>query len=113
MQTQVAKDMGVPSFDFGEIWEGWQPFQQMVHPEKVSWGRPAIGRAFSEPAADLGVGVCVAQWPGGPVYAQALIHHIYMEHVGRESWRLSHQRKLAPLETKAQVELDNLGGVLA
>ncbi len=36
MQSQVAKDTGVPAFDFGEIWEGWQPFQQMVHPEKVS-----------------------------------------------------------------------------
>ena len=35
MQNQVAKDAGVPAFDFGEVWEGWQPFQQMVHPEKV------------------------------------------------------------------------------
>ncbi|GAA5932462.1 hypothetical protein JCM1841_000589 [Sporobolomyces salmonicolor] len=73
MQEQVARDMGVPSFDFGEAWEGWQAYQQMVHPN---------------------------QFPGGPVYVQALLHHIWMESQGRESWRLSRRRKLAPVVAK-------------
>lgn len=32
MQEQVAHETGIPAFDFGEIWEGWQSHQQMVHP---------------------------------------------------------------------------------
>ncbi|GAA5879667.1 hypothetical protein JCM1840_000605 [Sporobolomyces johnsonii] len=73
MQEQVVRDVGVPSFDFGEAWEGWQAYQQMVHPNK---------------------------FPGGPVYVQALLHHIWMESQGRESWRLSRRRKLAPVVAK-------------
>lgn len=45
MQSQVAKDAGLPAFDFGEVWEGWQPFQQMVHPEKVRTAHPGDGFA--------------------------------------------------------------------
>ncbi|GAA5912095.1 uncharacterized protein JCM6883_007109 [Sporobolomyces salmoneus] len=75
MQDQVSIDMGIPSFDFGTIWEGWQGRQQMVHPLK---------------------------YPGGPVYVQALLHHIYLESLGRENWKESHRRNLAPLgPTKA------------
>lgn len=36
------------------------------------------------------------QYPGGPAYAQGLIHHIWMESVGRESWALSKARTLSP-----------------
>lgn len=36
MQDQVAITAGIPSFDFGDIWEGWQSQQQMVHPLLVS-----------------------------------------------------------------------------
>ncbi|KAM0786895.1 hypothetical protein ACM66B_002319 [Microbotryomycetes sp. NB124-2] len=72
MSEQVAKDAGVPMFDFGEIWEGWQNHQQMVHP---------------------------LLYPGGPVYAQALLHHIWMESVGRDAWRLSKRRKLHPVSS--------------
>ena len=32
MQEQVVVSEGIPSFDFGEMWEGWQSYQQMVHP---------------------------------------------------------------------------------
>jgi hypothetical protein len=32
MQEQVVTKEGIPSFDFGEVWEGFQNYQQMVHP---------------------------------------------------------------------------------
>ncbi|KAI5475512.1 hypothetical protein MNV49_001326 [Pseudohyphozyma bogoriensis] len=73
MQEQVARKAGVPAYDFGEVWEGWQSHQDKVHPEK---------------------------WPGGPAYVQALIHHIWMEEQGRDKWKLSNVRKLAPLPRK-------------
>jgi len=77
-------------------------------------GTRAVGleRARVAQEADL-VSSLVLQWPGGPVYAQALIHHIYMEHVGRENWRLSQQRPLAPLQAGAQVMPGGAEGVLA
>lgn len=31
------------------------------------------------------------------MYVQALLHHIYMESLGRENWRETHRRALAPL----------------
>jgi hypothetical protein len=67
MQEQTSISLGIPAFDFGDIWEGWQSHQQMVHP---------------------------LLYPGGPVFAQALIHHIWMESQGRENWRLSKKRPL-------------------
>lgn len=45
MQEQVAISAGIPSFDFGEIWEGWQSHQQMVHPLIVSSSPQVVGRA--------------------------------------------------------------------
>ncbi|ORY41111.1 hypothetical protein BCR35DRAFT_311378 [Leucosporidium creatinivorum] len=78
MQEQVARETGIPAFDFGEIWEGWQSHQQMVHP---------------------------LLYPGGPVFAQALIHHIWMESVGRDSWRLTRRR---PLTAINKVDIDAL-----
>jgi hypothetical protein len=42
MQEQVARDEGIPAFDFGDIWEGWQSHQQMVHPLIVCAGVEAI-----------------------------------------------------------------------
>lgn len=39
----------------------------------------------------------LSQFPGGPVYVQALLHHIYMEAQGRSSWRLSKKRDLSPV----------------
>ncbi|KAM0746927.1 hypothetical protein T439DRAFT_329199 [Meredithblackwellia eburnea MCA 4105] len=70
MQEQVAHNVGVPSFDFGEIWEGWQGFQQRVHP---------------------------LLFPGGPAFVQGLIHHIWMESQGRDQWALTKTRQLSPL----------------
>lgn len=78
MQQQVVVSEGIPSFDFGEMWEGWQSYQQMVHP---------------------------LLYPGGPVFGQGLIHHIWMESQGRENWALSKTRKLAPLITPVVDEL--------
>lgn len=40
MQEQVARDLGVPAYDFGETWEGWQRHQDMVHPNKVRRAPP-------------------------------------------------------------------------
>ncbi|BGP57807.1 hypothetical protein JCM8202v2_005454 [Rhodotorula sphaerocarpa] len=70
MQDQVTRDLGVPAYDFGESWEGWQAHQDMVHPKK---------------------------FPGGPVYMQALLHHVWMESQGRDSWRPSKRRPVAPV----------------
>ena len=40
MQDQVVRDLGVPSYDFGDSWEGWQAHQDMVHPKKVRSSPP-------------------------------------------------------------------------
>jgi hypothetical protein len=45
MQRQVAINEGIPSFDFGEIWEGWQNEQALVHPKLV---RPSSHSRFLE-----------------------------------------------------------------
>ncbi|SCV69242.1 BQ2448_2262 [Microbotryum intermedium] len=37
------------------------------------------------------------KYPAAPLYISALIHHVYMEHVGRKGWRLWHQRELFPV----------------
>lgn len=37
------------------------------------------------------------QYPGGPIFGQALIHHIWMESQGRNQWELSYQRNLTAL----------------
>jgi len=39
------------------------------------------------------------------VYVQALLHHIYMESLGRDVWRESKRRKLAPLGPPTEQEL--------
>ncbi|GAA5876797.1 hypothetical protein JCM3774_003476 [Rhodotorula dairenensis] len=70
MQDQVVRDLGVPCYDFGDSWEGWQAHQDMVHPRK---------------------------FPGGPVYTQALLHHIWMESQGRDRWHEAKRRRLAPV----------------
>ena len=84
MQEQVSISEGIPSFDFGEMWEGWQSHQQMVHP---------------------------LLYPGGPIYAQALIHHIWMEGQGRETWELARRRELTPLLTMQQPNAVSLNTV--
>lgn len=35
------------------------------------------------------------QFPGGPVYTQALLHHIWMESQGRDRWQEAKRRRLA------------------
>ncbi|SCZ97355.1 BZ3500_MvSof-1268-A1-R1_Chr4-2g07159 [Microbotryum saponariae] len=70
MMDAVAIATGAPVFDFGGLFEGWQSHQTGIHPNK---------------------------YPAGPLYISTLIHHVYMEHVGRENWRLSHQRDLFPV----------------
>lgn len=35
MSEQVVQKEGIPSFDFGEVWEGFQNYQDMVHPNIV------------------------------------------------------------------------------
>lgn len=50
MQRQVAMTEGIPSFDFGEIWEGWQNEQQLVHPKLV---RSSVERSIQILGTDL------------------------------------------------------------
>lgn len=101
MQEQVAIDTGTPSFDFGEIWEGWQAHQDMVHPNKV---RPSRMVSLASQGSYHRVPL---QWPGGPIYVHGLIHHIYMESLGREKWSLAQQRPLSSLEWRDEYdELD-------
>jgi hypothetical protein len=106
MQDQVVRDLGVPSYDFGDSWEGWQAHQDMVHPKKV---RRRVRRpVFSLFARTFSffpfLGVCWPlyhsggpgnQFPGGPVYTQALLHHIWMESQGRDRWQEAKRRRLA------------------
>lgn len=40
------RDVGIPAYDFGENWEGWQREQQMVHPNKVHFRR-LLSRLFA------------------------------------------------------------------
>ncbi|KAG0142655.1 hypothetical protein CROQUDRAFT_681373 [Cronartium quercuum f. sp. fusiforme G11] len=70
MQEQVARAEGIPIFDWGKIWEGYQKFQDKVHPLKI---------------------------PGGVLMNQALMHHIWMESVGRGNWDPSLTNHLGPL----------------
>ncbi|KDE04566.1 hypothetical protein MVLG_05034 [Microbotryum lychnidis-dioicae p1A1 Lamole] len=70
MMDAVAIARGAPVFDFGGLFEGWQRHQTGAHPDK---------------------------YLAGPLYISALIHHVYMEQIGREKWRLSHQRDLFPV----------------
>lgn len=59
MQLFLAREEGLPIFDFYNLWEGFQKFQDKVHPLKV---------------------------PGGVLMNQALFHHVWMESIGRENW---------------------------
>ncbi|PLW12892.1 hypothetical protein PCANC_22516 [Puccinia coronata f. sp. avenae] len=63
MQLAEAREQGLPVFDFYAIWEGYQKFQDKVHPLKV---------------------------PGGVLMNQALFHHVWMESIGRENWEKSY-----------------------
>lgn len=118
MQEQVAHETGIPAFDFGEIWEGWQSHQQMVHPLLVSFWILSSSLELQLTRFPLLLLILVSttsllpsiapprlQYPGGPVFAQALIHHIWMESVGRDSWRLSKRR---PLTAINKVDIDAL-----
>lgn len=49
MQRVVAHELGLPMFDFGEVWEGWQEHQDKVHP---------------------------SIYPGGAAYWLPLLHHL-------------------------------------
>lgn len=95
MQDQVVRDLGVPSYDFGDSWEGWQAHQDMVHPKKVRRRpRPSVNRRTSLTIFSH-TGGRGHQFPGGPVYTQALLHHIWMESQGRERWQEAKRRRLA------------------
>lgn len=98
MQDQVTRDLGVPAYDFGDSWEGWQAHQDMVHPKKVRPKPPFASLSLSARAKELTpLWMWCAQFPGGPVYMQALLHHIWMESQGRDSWRPSKRRPVAPV----------------
>ncbi|GAA5848454.1 hypothetical protein JCM8547_004518 [Rhodosporidiobolus lusitaniae] len=60
LQEQVARSEGLPIFDFGHVLEGYQYFQEKVHPLLV---------------------------PGGVVYAHNLVHQLRLALESRESWR--------------------------
>lgn len=70
MQDQVARTEGVPIFDWGKIWEGYQKYQDKVHPLQI---------------------------PGGVLMNQALLHHVWMESIGRQNWDPSLTAGLGPL----------------
>ncbi|KAI9620731.1 hypothetical protein H4Q26_013398 [Puccinia striiformis f. sp. tritici PST-130] len=59
LQILVANQEGLPIFDFYNLWEGYQHFQDKVHPLKV---------------------------PGGVLMNQALFYHVWMESIGRFNW---------------------------
>lgn len=99
MQEQVARTSGIPSFDFGDVWEGWQFFQEKVHPALVSWSCSRVCFGFSRIRSWCWFYCCLLnqlQYPGGPVFAQSLIHHIWLESQGRENWSLNQKRPLSP-----------------
>ncbi|WAQ90718.1 hypothetical protein PtA15_13A117 [Puccinia triticina] len=66
MQLFLAREEGLPVFDFYSIWEGYQKFQDKVHPLKV---------------------------PGGVLMNQALLHHVWMESIGRHNWEPSYLKR--------------------
>lgn len=47
------RDMGIPSYDFGENWEGWQAHQQMVHPNKVRFASSCIPNRVAQTTCDV------------------------------------------------------------
>ncbi|GAA6057461.1 hypothetical protein JCM3770_000774 [Rhodotorula araucariae] len=60
LQEEVARSEGLPIFDFGHVLEGYQLFQEKVHPLLV---------------------------PGGVVYAHNLVHQLRLALESRQSWR--------------------------
>ncbi|EGF98253.1 uncharacterized protein MELLADRAFT_96041 [Melampsora larici-populina 98AG31] len=70
MQDEVARNEGLPIFDWGKIWEGYQKYQDKVHPQQI---------------------------PGGVLMNQALLHHVWMESIGRQNWDPSLTTGLGPL----------------
>ncbi|CAH7672410.1 hypothetical protein BY996DRAFT_4600800 [Phakopsora pachyrhizi] len=70
VQSYVARLEGLPIFDFGKLWEGYQKYQDKVHPQQV---------------------------PGGVLMNQAIIHHIWMESIGRKNWEPKLLSSLGPL----------------
>lgn len=59
MERHVAKLEGLPIFDLGHVLEGFQQYQDKVHPMRE---------------------------PGGVVMGQAMMHHLWMESIGRKNW---------------------------
>ncbi|GAA5837631.1 hypothetical protein JCM9279_006812 [Rhodotorula babjevae] len=60
LQEEVARSEGLPIFDFGHVLEGYQLFQEKVHPLLV---------------------------PGGVVYAHNIVHQLRLALESRTSWR--------------------------
>jgi len=60
LQEELARSFKLETFDFGKPLEGYQLFQEKVHPLLV---------------------------PGGVVYAQNLVHQLRLAVEGRTSWR--------------------------
>ncbi|GAA5989331.1 hypothetical protein JCM10908_001261 [Rhodotorula pacifica] len=60
LQEEVARSEGLPVFDFGHVLEGYQAFQEKVHPLLV---------------------------PGGIVYAHNLVNQLRMALESKTSWR--------------------------
>ncbi|GEM09586.1 hypothetical protein Rt10032_c08g3603 [Rhodotorula toruloides] len=60
LQEEVARSEGLPIFDFGHVLEGYQFFQEKVHPLLV---------------------------PGGVTYAHNLVHQLRLALESRTSWR--------------------------
>lgn len=79
LQVAVAQEEGIPLFDFGNIWEGYQEFQDKVHPYV---------------------------FPGGPIMVQSMFHHYYMETLGRENWETP-QTWIKPLGWMSPFDLED------
>ena len=60
LQEEIARTFNLPTFDFNQPLEGYQLFQEKVHPLLV---------------------------PGGVVYAQNLMHQLRLAVEGGTSWR--------------------------
>lgn len=61
LQEEVARSEGLPTFDYGHLIEGYQFFQEKVHPLMV---------------------------PGGVMYAQSLVHQLRIAMDARRQWRV-------------------------
>lgn len=77
MQDQVTRDLGVPAYDFGDSWEGWQAHQDMVHPKKVRLKPPSASLSLGPgERTDVALAVMRAVPGRSGVHAGAAAPHL-------------------------------------